>query len=188
TVTIAHNVLGPNSRAALQALSKIPQQSETPLQADTVGHQMLKNRDNMAEGGTVDNPVATEAARASQRGGVPSDSPVNTGDWSHIWKADGGEVELAQGGNAGEQRKKIFGSQSSPSKPDMREKHMEHIRNFAKTLLHQDVKTSGGKIDPKTGKCRGDSPERAGDKRFCLWVFLKSQFDPEVIREGIGLL
>lgn len=65
----------------------------------------------MDEGGKVPAPNgggsderedrAKEIAQgAKQSGGTPSDSPIATGDWSHIWKAEGGDVHRYADGTA----------------------------------------------------------------------------------------
>lgn len=81
-LTIAHNSISPQNQAALKALAKATE-SANPKQSPP---------DNFDGGGEIVNPSATPAAEASQKGGPAHDSPIVTGDWSHIWKAKGGEV------------------------------------------------------------------------------------------------
>lgn len=106
-------------------------------------------------------------------------------------------VPFAQGGNAGEQRKKIFGTQSSPSKKEMRDKHIAHILDFAKNLLGLDIVPSGGKIDKATGQRRKADAEVGVDKPDWRSGKLEAQWNPDAIvheiahlillPEGVGL-
>jgi hypothetical protein len=105
---------------------------------------------------------------------------------------------MAQGGNAGEQRKAIFGSNSAPKKgSEMQEKHMEHIKRFAKQFLGLELKPSGGKINPKTGERRDENAEVGVDKPDWRSGQLESQANPDamvhelahlmLLPRGIGL-
>ncbi len=281
TVTLAHNVLSKDNQAALKALSKASQSSQTPLQADEAKHQSNKladggevhtkigqsyknpelaekgrailkakhtltpeqikkndeffrhadktlkvQRKGYAFGGETDNKTQVPAPQtrtdeqdrearlqkvkegAQQSSGIPSDSPLSTGDWSHIFKAEGGEIEsthhckycsggemYAEGGKA--EKKKAFGSSSSPANKEMREKHMEQIRKFAKSLLALTMQPSGGKINPKTGQRRDDNPELGVDKPDWRSGNIESQANPDamvhelahlmLLPKGVGL-
>lgn len=104
----------------------------------------------------------------------------NQGD-HHCMYCHGGPVKMAQGGNAGEERKKIYGSSSSPSNPEMREKHIEQIKDFAKKLLAITILPSGGKIDSKTGKRRDKDAEAGVDKPDWRSGKLESQWNPDAM-------
>lgn len=103
-ITLAHKALSPEAQTQLQALSGISKDAETPLQTDAMKHKMADGG-GVGEGDRVpapptptSDPTPKEKIRnvkegATQTTGIPSDSPVKTGDWSHIWKAEGGEVK-----------------------------------------------------------------------------------------------
>ena len=122
---IAHKNLSPEFKAQLDALAKVSQDSETPLQQDEMMHKAsggpIKPMSMPAsetamydEGGKVPIPapspgpepspeekmknITSGGKKADEKGGPPADSPVKTGDWSHIWKADGGKVYMDDGG------------------------------------------------------------------------------------------
>ncbi len=99
------------------------------------------------------------------------------------------EVELfAQGGNAGEARKKIFGTSSSPTNPAMREKHINHLKEFAKKLLGLELQPSGGKINEKTGERRSEENEVGVDKPDWHSGSLESQWNPDAITHELAHL
>lgn len=100
--------------------------------------------------------------------------------------------------NVRAQRKNVFGSKSQPSaKSPMREKHMEHIQEFAKKFLGLGLNPSGGKIDERTGQRRSDSPDIGVDKPDWRSGKLESQWNPEaavhelahlmLLPKGVGL-
>lgn len=135
------------------------------------------------------NPAKT--VYAEQKAGLMPDFAVNESS-----KADGTEM-MAWGGNAGSQRRRIFGTQPSPSKDEMREKHMEHIKKFARDFLGLQVRPSGGKIDPETGARRDENPEAGVDKPDWRSGQLESQSNPDamihelahlmLLPKGVGL-
>lgn len=90
--------------------------------------------------------------------------------------------------NVREQKKKVFGTQSSPTKPAMREKHMTHIRDFVKRRYGIDMQESGGKIDEKTGQRRDANPEVGVDKPDWRSGSLESQSNPDAMVHELGHL
>ncbi len=162
----------------------------TTLQHKQLGHTITLHHNVLSS----DNQKALKALSQSSRS---YQTPLESDEIKHqnqaefgrvIQKANGGEVPMAQGGNAGEQRKKIFGSQSSPSKPEMREKHMGHINEFAKKQFGMEVAPSGGKINPKTGERRDEAPEQGVDKPDWRSGKLESQSNPDAMMHELAHL
>lgn len=170
---------------------------------DELGHMATAEKD-MATGNYQGNPIdAQDLARtrikdagfhglhrrsgASQHGSVElfhktpvMDEAVNKEIEENQKKIVGDPEKLAQGGNVGEQRKKVFGTSSAPPKgSEMQEKHMEHIKRFAKQFLGLDLKPSGGKIDKATGERREENPEIGVDKPDWRSGSLESQWNPD---------
>lgn len=82
--------------------------------------------------------------------------------------------------NVREQRAKVFGTQSQPPKGSaMRQKHMEHIRDYVKRKYGLELQSSGGKWDEKTQGRRSDNPEVGVDKPDWRSGQLESQDNPE---------
>lgn len=91
--------------------------------------------------------------------------------------------------NVRAQRKKVFGAASQPSAGSaMREKHIGHIQKFVKDFLNLDLEPSGGKIDPKTGQRRDESPKVGIDKPDWRSGQFESQWNPEAIIHEIAHL
>ncbi len=215
-VTIHHNVLSPDNQKALKALSQSSKSYQTPLESDEIKHQNQAEFGRViqkAHGGKVpsqehtvwnqrgthdeyriDSHHATreeadKVARDLYLRGHRSQRVLPRGEQHNPnYKNDKKIEEFAQGGNAGEQRKKIFGSQSSPAKDSMREKHMSHINEYAKKQFGMEVAPSGGKINPKTGERRDESPEEGVDKPDWRSGKLESQSNPDAMMHELAHL
>lgn len=82
--------------------------------------------------------------------------------------------------NVREQRAKVFGTKSQPAKGSpMRQKHMEHIRDYVKRKYGLDLQSSGGKWDEESQGRRSDNPEVGVDKPDWRSGQLESQDNPE---------
>lgn len=93
---------------------------------------------------------------------------------------DEDENDMEKSKNVREQRAKVFGTQSQPPKGSpMREKHMEHIRDYVKRKYGLELKSSGGKWDEETQGRRSDSPEVGVDKPDWRSGNLEAQDNPE---------
>jgi hypothetical protein len=100
--------------------------------------------------------------------------------------------------NVREQRKKVFGTKSQPgANTAMREKHINHIKQFVSKFLNLGLKPSGGKIDAKTGERRDAEALVGEDKPDWRSGSFEAQWNPEAIvheiahlmllPEGVGL-
>lgn len=107
-------------------------------------------------------------------------------------------VDLKKSKNVREQKQKVFGGTSQPAaRSPMREKHMEHIKDYTQRRYGLDMKPSGGKIDEKTGQRRSAAPEVGVDKPDWRSGQLEAQANPdamvheqghlEIMPKGIGL-
>lgn len=91
--------------------------------------------------------------------------------------------------NVREQRKEVFGTQSTPPKGSpMREKHIDHIKQFAQKFLGMDLQPSGGKINEATGMRRNAKPKIGIDKPDWRSGVLESQWNPDAIVHEIAHL
>lgn len=118
--------------------------------------------------------------------------------YEHIKKKEEALESLVKSKNVREQRAKVFGTKSQPPKSSpMRDKHMNHISNFAERFFGLKLKPSGGKIDEKTGQRRDLDAEVGVDKPDWRSGSLESQWNPEaavhelahliLLPEGVGL-
>lgn len=88
--------------------------------------------------------------------------------------------DLDKSKNVREQRAKVFGTKSQPAKGSpMRQKHMEHIRDYVKRKYGLELQSSGGKWDEKTQGRRSDNPVVGEDKPDWRSGQLESQDNPE---------
>lgn len=128
---------------------------------------------------------------------TPGKKPYSEGSCRPVKKSEESDIQKASW-NVREQRKKVFGTKAQPGAgTEMREKHMSHIKNFVNKFLNLDLKPSGGKIDPKTGERRDESPNLGVDKPDWRSGHFESQWNPEaavheiahimLLPEGIGL-
>ncbi len=91
--------------------------------------------------------------------------------------------------NVREQRKKVFGSKSQPgANTAMREKHIQHIKQFVDKHLGLDLQPSGGKVDDKTGQRRNEENEEGVDKPDWRSGKFEAQWNPEAIVHEIAHL
>lgn len=187
-LTIAHQSLSPEGQAQLSQLAKMAQ---TPSQSDELKHK------GMAEGGKTEDVANMDFSNSEDD--IAGDDPQDIGDEPPV-NAKNQKLEeskkspsrhpsysmpaatpMAQGGNAGEKRKEIFGTKSSPSNPDMRAKHMEHISQYSEKNFGMPIQLSGGKIDPKTGERRDENPELGVDKPDWRSGQLEAQNNPDAM-------
>ena len=97
--------------------------------------------------------------------------------------------DLGKSKNVREQKKKVFGTQSTPPKgSEMREKHIQHIKDFTNKFLGIDLKPSGGKINEKTGLRRAAKPKIGIDKPDWRSGQLEAQWNPDAIVHEIAHL
>lgn len=116
-----------------------------------------------------------------------------------IAKSEDGFYLLAKSSyNVKEQRKKVFGTSAAPKLGSaMRDKHMDHIKNFVSKFLNLDLRPSGGKVDDKTGQRRNEVNEEGVDKPDWRSGSFESQWNPEaaiheiahlmLLPQGVGL-
>jgi hypothetical protein len=91
--------------------------------------------------------------------------------------------------NVREQKAKVFGTKANPpAGSQMREKHIEHINNFAKKFLNLEIRPSGGKINEATGQRRSESPKIGTDKPDWRSGQLEAQWNPEAIMHELAHL
>lgn len=97
--------------------------------------------------------------------------------------------ELMKSKNVREQRARVFGTKSQPTKKSpMREKHMEHIANFAQKFLGLKMNPSGGKMDMKTGERRDKNADIGIDKPDWRSGQFETQWNPEAAVHEIAHL
>jgi hypothetical protein len=97
--------------------------------------------------------------------------------------------DLGKSKNVREQKQKVFGNESTPPKNSpMREKHIEHLKQFTNKFLGIDLKPSGGKISEKTGMRRAKDPKIGIDKPDWRSGQLESQWNPDAIVHEIAHL
>ena len=100
------------------------------------------------------------------------------------------EADVIKGSkNVREQRKKVFGSKSQPgANTPMREKHIQHIKQFVDKHLGLDLQPSGGKVNDKTGERRNAENEEGVDKPDWRSGKFEAQWNPEAIVHEIAHL
>ena len=80
------------------------------------------------------------------------------------------------------QRKAVWGTNPNPPKTSkMGQKHINHIKEFAKKFLNLELHPSGGKIDVETGERRSDDPKIGTDKPDWRSGQLEAQWNPDAI-------
>lgn len=98
-------------------------------------------------------------------------------------------IDLKKSKNVREQKEKAFGRTSQPSaKSPQREKHMEHIKDFARRRYGLEMNPSGGKIDEKTGERRSENPNVGVDKPDWRSGQLEAQANPDAMTHELGHL
>jgi len=99
--------------------------------------------------------------------------------------------DMKKAKNAKEQKAKIWGTSSQPSaNSPMREKHSQHIRDFAQKRYGMELVDSGGKWDEKAGKRRKNSKDiKVGaDKPDWRSNRLEAQNNPDAQTHELGHL
>lgn len=95
--------------------------------------------------------------------------------------------DIKKSKNVREQKAKVWGRTSQPSaKSPMREKHMEHIKDFAQRRYGLEMHPSGGKIDAKTGERRDVDAEVGVDKPDWRSGKLEAQSNPDAQMHELG--
>lgn len=113
---------------------------------------------------------------------VHSEEPVDK-----VQKSE--QNDLMKAKNVKEQKEKVWGRTSQPSaKSPQREKHMEHIRDYAQRRYGLEMKPSGGKVDVKTGQRRAENPEVGVDKPDWRSGQLEAQANPDAMVHELGHL
>lgn len=99
--------------------------------------------------------------------------------------------------NIKEQKQAVFGSKSQPAPGPMREKHMEHLKDFVQRRYGLELHPSGGKWDEKAQSRRKDDAVEGVDKPDWRSGRFEAQASPdavvheaahlEIMPEGHGL-
>jgi len=166
-LTMAHKALSPEFQKQLQALGASAKNAQTPLEQDDMKHRGMSNggkvkhykegtanvKSVQKDSSDTGQPLSAQSnqqnqrdlAAGSQRGGIPSDSPLATGDWSHIWKANGGEVQHYAEGDTNVQ---------PPQEPGMAEHLGELVGKFGVNPLIEGIKSIGRGVQA-TGQAAG---------------------------------
>ena len=127
--------------------------------------------------------------RVNHRSDAPSGIPRASIGHAYLRNRLKKSQELEKSKNVREQKKKVFGTQSTPPKgSEMREKHIQHIKDFTNKFLGIDFKPSGGKINEKTGQRKKAQPKIGMDKPDWRSGQLEAQWNPDAIVHEIAHL
>ena len=176
TVTIAHNVLSPQMQTQLKALAPASQEQNPVKEAK--GGEIC-----MDEGGKVPAPAtdtSTDNSKnkqvsqgASQSGGVPSDSPIKTGNWAGVW-AKGGRISDREVKRQREERADSIGNsvgtteqfhETGKNTPVGRMQRENRVRDLSQSERPLKGLAEGGEVCNICGngecKCQPNNPKLA---------------------------
>ena len=95
-ITLAHKALSPEARIQVQALATGgPVKCADGMDVGDSGSKVPVPAPDAASTAKKNMQQATSGAKKSEQGksAIPSGSPLATGDWSHVWKAEGGVIK-----------------------------------------------------------------------------------------------